>query len=83
MLDYVEKKKAFGNKKPMDISYVLMEYAPHGDFAKIIANKLLPKTDQLVRTYFHQLISAVEYLHEKNVAHMDLKLDNLLVGDEY
>lgn len=37
----------------------------------------------IARYYFHQLVSAVEYMHSKNVAHRDIKLDNILIDDNY
>lgn len=37
----------------------------------------------LVRTYFHQLISGLEHIHSKGVAHLDLKLDNLVCGEQF
>jgi len=36
-----------------------------------------------MRTYFHQLISGLEYLHSQGIAHLDLKLDNLLLGKDF
>jgi len=68
---------------PKQISYILMEYAPYGDFAELVMGMKFPKDEKLVRTYFQQLIDAIEYLHNNDVAHMDLKLENLLIGDDY
>lgn len=83
ILDTQATKKGYGNKKPLSVSYTLMEYARHGDFADLIANKKLPRNDKLVRTYFAQLVSGLQYLHQNGVAHLDLKLDNLLLGQDY
>jgi len=60
-----------------------MEYAPHGDFCEMLMNKRLPRDEMVARTYVHQLVQGVEYLHSKGIYHMDLKLDNLLVGENY
>jgi len=38
---------------------------------------------KLCRTFFHQLIDGIEYLHSQNLAHMDLKLENLVLGDDF
>jgi len=35
---------------------------------------------RFARTYFHHLVEGVDYLHKNGVAHLDLKLDNLLLG---
>jgi serine/threonine protein kinase len=61
---------------------LVMEYAPYGDFFDIVMSREL-KEETLIRTYFHQLIEGLEYLHSKGIAHLDLKLDNLLLGKNY
>lgn len=60
-----------------------MEYASNGDFFNLIINKRIVLTEILARTYFHQLIDAIEYLHSNGVAHLDLKLSNLLLGEDF
>jgi Serine/threonine protein kinase len=77
------RKKGCCDGKPILMSYILMELAPYGDFCKLLMSKKLKKEEKFARTYFHQLISAIEYIHSKGVAHTDLKLDNLLVGSEF
>jgi len=59
-----------------------MEYAPYGDFFDLIMSRELTD-DVLIRTYFHQLVEGLEYLHSMGIAHLDLKLDNLLLGKNY
>jgi serine/threonine protein kinase len=66
------------------ISYLLLEIAPFGDLGRTMKTESFPSGDEkLVRTYFRQLINGLEYLHSKEIAHMDLKLDNLLLGENY
>lgn len=36
-----------------------------------------------MRTYFHQLVEGIEYLHNNGFAHLDLKLENLLFDKDY
>jgi len=62
------------------VSYILMEYAPHGDFFDFVTKNRDSLDEKLVRTYFRQLIEGIEYLHSAQVAHLDLKPENLLLG---
>lgn len=49
--------------KYIDASYILMELAFYGDFSDIIKIHHILRDVKLVRTYFHQLIQGIEYLH--------------------
>jgi len=64
-------------------SYVVMELASNGDLADLILQNKFPKDDMLIRTYFHQLIEAIDYLHSRGYAHTDIKPENILIGEEY
>lgn len=64
-------------------SIILMEYAPKGTFFQALIKNKLRFDEKLMRTYFYQLMDVVEYLHSKNVAHMDLKLENLMFGNDF
>jgi len=58
---------------------VILEHAPNGDFCNLLmGGTTLPET--IARTYFHHLVEGVDYLHKNGIAHLDLKLDNLLLG---
>lgn len=37
--------------------------------------------EAVARSYFQQLIDAVHYCHKMNIAHRDLKAENLLLGE--
>ena len=65
------------------VSCIMMEYAPHGDFFDFVKNYQESLTEKLIRTYFRQLIEGLEYLHSQGVCHLDLKLENLLLGADY
>jgi serine/threonine protein kinase len=60
-----------------------MEYCQNGDMFNLIkrTGKFCP---QLTRYYFHQLLNGVEHIHTNGeVAHLDLKLENLLIDKDY
>jgi serine/threonine protein kinase len=64
-------------------SYLLMELAPYKDFHELLVEKRLDLDEMLMRTYFHQLIEGLEYLHSKQIYHMDIKIENLLLSQDY
>lgn len=66
-----------------DASFILMEYASFGSFRNLTIQKEFQADHKLGRTYFKQLIKGIEYLHGQEVSHLDLKLDNLLLGEDY
>jgi len=77
-----EKDINLGDKK-QKISYIVITLAPYGDFLDLIIHYRVPFDEILVRTYFHQLIEGLEYLHESGVCHLDIKTENLLLGADF
>jgi Serine/threonine protein kinase len=65
------------------VSYILMEYALFGDFSDLFLKDLFVNDEKLVRTYFHQLMKALSFLHKNRIAHMDIKLENLLLSEDF
>lgn len=54
----------------------VMELASGGSLYDYITNNDIP--ENIVRNWFTQIVSAVQYCHSKNVVHRDLKLENIL-----
>ena len=64
-----------------NIMYNILEFADHGSFANFIrATGHLE--EEIVRFQFKQLVHATEFIHSQNYAHLDLKLENILL-DKY
>lgn len=77
------EKEALLEEEFRKISYTVMELAPYGDFFDLIMTHKIRFDEKMARTYFHQLIEGLEYLHASGVAHLDIKLENLLVGNNF
>lgn len=61
--------------------YYVMEFAKGGElFTKVSKGRF---SEDLSRRYFQQLISAVDYCHSRGVYHRDLKLENLLLDENW
>jgi serine/threonine protein kinase len=83
IVHYEQEREATFEDGNSKISYTVMELAPYGDFCDLILSQRLQLDDKLARTYFHQLIEGMEYLHSVGIAHLDLKCDNLLLSENY
>lgn len=62
-----------------DNFYMVIEYCAGGDLSEYIRKKHI--TESLAKNFMCQLISALQYLHSKNIAHRDLKPHNVLLRD--
>jgi serine/threonine protein kinase len=69
--------------KIVHYSTIIQELAPFGDFWNLVMKDKMPKDEKLTRTFFHGLIDGLEYLHNHQIAHQDLKLENLLLGENF
>jgi len=76
MVHYENERDSIEKGGMKKISYILMEYAPHGDFFDFISKNGQNLDEKLIRTFFRQLIEGIEYLHASGIAHLDLKPDN-------
>uniref|UniRef100_A0A673LA88 Maternal embryonic leucine zipper kinase n=1 Tax=Sinocyclocheilus rhinocerous TaxID=307959 RepID=A0A673LA88_9TELE len=62
--------------------YMVLEYCPGGElFDYIIAKDRL--SEEETRVFFHQIISAMAYVHSQGYAHRDLKPENLLIDEDH
>lgn len=58
--------------------FIVMEYADSGELFALIS-KAEGLDENTGRYYFIQLLQALKYLHSKNIAHRDVKPENLLL----
>lgn len=63
---------------PAKVSAIVSEYIDNiGDLDDVI-HMMGRMPEPLARTYFHQIIDAIEYMHSNDVVHGNLRSDNLL-----
>jgi len=68
---------------PIKLSYLVMDYASNGDLFDLFITNDVHLGDIITRTYFQQLVSGLEAIHSQGAAHLDLKLENLLLDENF
>mmetsp|Transcript_91727 Transcript_91727/g.127367 ORF Transcript_91727/g.127367 Transcript_91727/m.127367 type:complete len:330 (-) Transcript_91727:116-1105(-) len=72
------------SEEEYNASILFMEYAPYGMLYDFLMAKNVKANEKLARTMFKQIVSGLTYLHdEAGIAHLDLKLENVLIGNKY
>ncbi|VDM46327.1 unnamed protein product [Toxocara canis] len=64
------------------MAYIVMEYIEGGElFSRIIDERNMGKGlgEQLTKFYAWQMLSAVKFLHKRNIVHRDIKPENVLL----
>ncbi len=64
-----------------DSLYIFLEYVPKGSLASMLSN-CGPLPESTVRNYTRQILQGLQYLHNQNIVHRDIKSANLLVNTD-
>ncbi|KAE9214543.1 hypothetical protein PF004_g15016 [Phytophthora fragariae] len=65
---------------PLPLQFFVCEYASNGSLLEY--TKLTPPEEQRVWTFLHQAALRLEYLHEREIIHGDLRCSNILIGSD-
>jgi len=83
ILHFEQNKTVKYQNNTSSASLIISEYAPYGDFFDFVLKHKANINEKLIRTYFRQLIQGLGYLQKRGISHLDLKLENLLIGENF
>ena len=64
-----------------NVLYIILELADGGELFDKILEKI-KFSEKEAKIHFYQMLSAVQYLHQHNIAHRDLKPENILLSND-
>jgi cell cycle serine/threonine-protein kinase CDC5/MSD2 len=79
-------KIIFGKEESDGSFTIYIEYYQNGDlltFVERVINQNKFLSEDVIRTFFHQIFEAVEYMHSEGFAHLDIKLENIFLDKNY
>lgn len=65
-----------------DRVYIVMQFCSKGTIADLL-HKMGPLSEPVTRNLFSQTVEAVVYLHALDLAHRDLKVENILLDNDF
>lgn len=71
------------SKNDIFFSLIYYDYCKYGDFFEILYTKNIQLSEKMIRTYYRQLLEAVEYLHSNKIIHHDIKLENIFLDEMF
>lgn len=83
LIDYSDKSVAIkpdGNA--VDVNYMVIELAEGGELFDFIS-ETGKFSHKVARYYFHQIIDALDHIHQKGYAHRDIKPENILLDKNF
>ncbi|KAI9597802.1 kinase-like domain-containing protein [Syncephalis fuscata] len=62
-------------------TYLVIQYMAGGDLFHYV-NRHLPLPEMEIKYIFKQLLEGAKFLHENNIVHRDIKLDNIMLSED-
>ncbi|XP_010320022.1 mitogen-activated protein kinase kinase kinase 3-like isoform X1 [Solanum lycopersicum] len=69
----------YGSESRGDKLSLYLEYVPGGSILKLL-QEYGPFEEQIIKSYTRKILSGLVFLHERNIAHRDIKGANILVN---
>lgn len=62
--------------------YAVLEHAEHGELLNCLLHSKHPCVEAMAQHFFRQVATAVHFLHSRDIVHLDLSLENLLLFED-
>jgi serine/threonine protein kinase len=69
--------KLIDTKKDDNMIYIICEYIKGCELLKALES--ISSDEQSIKSWFKKLLLGVRHIHERNIIHRDLKLENIIV----
>lgn len=63
--------------------YIATEVVPNGELFDYVDNPMGAISEDVAKQIFLQMLAGLTFLHGQNLVNRDIKLENMLVGDDY
>lgn len=80
-LDHPNLVKLYEVMKSKKYFYLVLELVEGGELFKYL-NENGPMEEDVARSFFHQLVDAIGYMHDCHTTHRDLKPENILLTED-
>lgn len=79
MLNHSNIVQYYGMEVHRDKVYIFMEYCENGSLESLLQHGGCIQDERYIVDYAHQLLRGLDYLHENNVVHRDIKPDSTYI----
>ena len=83
MKDYGKGKIKLRGEEPKDIQYIAYEYASNGTLLHYLLEPYSFFEEKYAKIIFKNIARGIQEMHNNNICHRDIKLENILLGPNF
>ena len=85
LLKFIESGEGiiYLNKKIEKKKYIIFEFVKNRDIGEYIRFKHIGFDEVYSKVIFYKIIKGIQSIHDKNICHRDIKLDNILLDEDF